>query len=267
VVGVYSYAEYQRLLGLSLAEKIERAHMVIIEALQRNSDGGSNAVACSWGKDSIVLVHLVRQFCSKSFVEFNNTGVEYPQTLAYRDLMLRLWDLESVYVETSPKLSFWECVDKFGYPHLRRMSKGRNVRAKNGAPACCRVLKENPDREFCRGFGVGLKFVGLQANESMARRLSFLREGELYFSKHHGMWMCRPLMIWTDEDVWAYHDLYAIPRNSVYDLMPRNGCMPCTGFKRWREVMAKAAPALYGKVSRDMGTPLLHDCIFKEETV
>jgi phosphoadenosine phosphosulfate reductase len=260
---VHSYAEFQRLLSLSLPEKIERAHMVIIEALQRNN-GGASAVACSWGKDSIVLVHLVNQFCSQSFVEFNNTGVEYPQTLEYRNRMLLEWGLAGRYVETKPKMSFWECVEKYGYPYTRRMSKVRNKNAKNGAPACCRVLKEAPDREFCKRYGVGLKFVGLQASESMVRRLSFLREGELYYSKTHGMWMCRPLMIWTDEDVWAYHELYGIPRNSLYDLMPRNGCMPCTGFKNWEKVMAEANPGLYSKVARDLGKPTLHDCVFEE---
>jgi phosphoadenosine phosphosulfate reductase len=261
---VHSYAEFQRLLELSLPEKIERAHMVIIEALQKNNVNGVSAVACSWGKDSVVLVHLVKEFCGKAFVEFNNTGVEYPQTLEYRDRMLVEWGLANRYVETHPEMSFWDCVEKYGYPHLRRMSKLRNKKAKNGAPACCRILKEIPDKKFCREYGVGLKFVGLQASESMVRRLSFLREGELYYSNQRKMWMCRPLMIWTDEDIWAYHELFDIPRNPLYDLMPRNGCMPCTGFKRWKEVMAKANPRLYDKVAADLGSPTLHNCMFTE---
>lgn len=97
-----------------------------------------------------------------------------------------------------------------------------------------------------------------KASESMVRRLSFFREGEVFDSKKYKTRICRPLMIWTDKDLWDYHKKFKIPRNSLYDLMDRNGCMPCTGFKNWKAVMNRANPKLYQVVSRQIGEPILN---------
>lgn len=259
----FSYEEYQKLLKLPLAEKIERAHFLIIENLQKFHN---NCVACSWGKDSMVLLHLVREFCPNIKVVYHNTGVEYPQNLAYRDRMLKEWNITN-YVETKPIMSFWQCAKQYGYPHPRAMGFQKAGSKANGSkrtPKCCQLLKEKPAKLFCRENKIELEFVGLQASESMTRRLSFFREGESFFSKTYKHQIVRPLMIWTDKDVWEYHDIFGIPKNPLYELMPRNGCMPCTGFKNWAAVMAKANPKLYDFVSVKMGQPNLN-CFMEKD--
>lgn len=255
----HSYEEYKQLLKLPLANKIERAHMIIIDALQHYHN---NAVACSWGKDSIVLVHLVRDFCPNIKIVYHNTGVEYPQNLAYRDRMLKEWNISN-YEETKPLMSFWECAKIYGMPQTRKQSFQRKKGDKD-TPMCCKMLKEKPAKIWCKENKIELEFVGLQAAESMSRRLSFLREGECFYNKTLKVQICRPLMIWTDQDVWEYHKLFNIPINPLYKLMPRNGCMPCTGFKNWEKVMAKANPKLYQFVSKKMGAPAM-DCWFGKE--
>lgn len=252
----HTYAEYKDLLNLPLGAKIERAHMLIIEHLQKYK---RNVVACSWGKDSIVLLHLVRDFCPNVKVVFHNTGVEYPQNLEYRNLMLKEWGITN-YEETKPLIPFWECVTKYGYPDTRQMAS----QGKRREPKCCLYLKNKPAQIWCKENNIELEFVGLQASESMVRRLSFLREGESFYSKTHKHQICRPLMVWTDKDIWGYQKLYNIPRNKLYDIMPRNGCMPCTGFKGWSEVMVKANPKLYNFISMQKGMPSL-DCFRTEE--
>ena len=252
----HSYEEYKQLLKLPLANKIERAHMIIIDALQHSHH---NAVACSWGKDSIVLVHLVRDFCPNIKIVYHNTGVEYPQNLAYRDRMLKEWNITN-YEETKPLMSFWECAKIYGMPQTRKQSFQRKKGDKD-TPMCCKMLKEKPAKIWRKENKIELEFVGLQAAESMSRRLSFLREGESFFSKTYKLQIVRPLMIWTDKDIWEYHKLFNIPKNPLYDIMPRNGCMPCTGFQNWEKVMAKANPKLYQFVSKKMGA-LAMDCWF-----
>lgn len=256
----FTYEEYKALLKLPLGAKIERAHFLIIESLQKFHN---NAVACSWGKDSIVLTHMVRDFCPNITVVYHNTGVEYPQNLEYRDRMLKEWDIKN-YVETKPLKSFWQCVKEYGYPKPRQMGeKTPNKQGKKRTPECCMYLKEKPARLWCKQNSIELEFVGLQASESMVRRLSFFREGESFFSKTYKHQICSPLMIWTDKDVWEYHKIYGIPINPLYKIMPRNGCMPCTGFKNWKPVMAKANPKLYNFVSKELGEPNLN-CYFQE---
>jgi len=68
-------------------------------------------------------------------------------------------------------------------------------------------------------------------------------------------------MIWTNRDIWDYHKQEMIPYNPLYDIMDRNRCMTCTGFKKWREVMARANPKLYAFISKEMGHPLLDEHI------
>ena len=106
---------------------------------------------------------------------------------------------------------------------------------------------------------VDLEFVGLQASESMVRRLSFFREGEAFDSVSYGCRIVRPLMIWNNEDVWKYHKKFNIPINPLYEKMKRNGCMTCTGFRGWRRQLAKTNLKLYNFISRQMGQSLLYD--------
>jgi len=128
---------------------------------------------------------------------------------------------------------------------------------KNRTPKCCYYLKEKPAIDFIKENEIDLEFIGLQASESMVRRLSFLREGFVFDSKKYKTRVCRPIMTWEDNDVWAYHEKHGIPKNPTYNKMKRNGCMPCTAFKGWREVMAKANPRVYEYVSNELGQPLL----------
>jgi 3''-phosphoadenosine 5''-phosphosulfate sulfotransferase (PAPS reductase)/FAD synthetase and related enzymes len=255
---IHSYRELKELQELPLEDKTFRAEQIILYNLKTHNHP---CIACSWGKDSMVLLHLVRKFCEKAIVMFNNTGVQYPQNLEYRDRILKEWNIEN-YIENKPIKSFWVCVKQYGFPKARQMGKGKKGEKARPerTPKCCYYCKEGPAKKAIRKYGIDLNFVGLQASESMVRRLSFFREGETFKSKTYGCTIVRPLMIWRDKDVWEYHKVNEIPRNKVYDLMERNGCMPCTGFKSWREVMARANPKLYSYVSKELGQPLLSDC-------
>lgn len=245
----YSYEDYTKLLSLSFKDKVLRSEQLISYELKKAQ---RPMIANSWGKDSMILVHLIRKFCKNVLIVFHNTGVQYPETYKYRDLMLKEWNIKN-YVETKPIKDFWFCVKKYGYPKYRQMSK----QGKNRTPKCCYYLKEKPAINFIKENKIDLNFVGLQASESMVRRLSFLREGENFNSKKYNTRIIRPLMIWTDKDVWKYHELNKIPKNPTYEIMKRNGCMPCSAFKGWREVMIKANPDLYAYISKDMGQPLI----------
>lgn len=254
----HSYKEYKELLKLPLGAKIERAHMLIIDTLQHFKN---NVVACSWGKDSIVLLHLVRDFCPNVKVVFHNTGVEFPETYQFRDKILSEWKLPN-YTETMPIMPVMDCFRKYGYPKPRQMAG----QGKQRTPMCCKLAKELPAKRWCKANNIECEFVGLQASESMVRRLSFLREGESFYSKTSKHQIVRPLMIWTDKDVWEYQKLFDIPYNTLYDKLERNGCRPCTAFKKWKEVMAETDPKLYNFICREIGEPNLN-CFFMEASV
>ena len=55
-------------------------------------------VACSFGKDSITILHLIRKHQPDIPVVFNNTLVQHPETYAYMKEMKELWNL-NLFVE------------------------------------------------------------------------------------------------------------------------------------------------------------------------
>jgi len=249
MVNKFTYQELKDFQALPLDKKIIHSNQLIGLSL---IDAKKPVVSCSWGKASIVLSHMVLKKCDNVLIMFNNTGVEYPQTYKYRDMMLKEWDIKN-YHENKPIKPFWECVKLYGFPKYRQMAR----QGKQRTPRCCYYCKEKPATDFIKKNKVDLNFVGLQASESMVRRLSFFGDGESFISKKYGCKIVRPLMIWKDADIWAYHKKFNIPINPVYKLMKRNGCMPCTGFKNWQNVMAKANYKMYSHVSEKMGQPLI----------
>lgn len=253
----FTYKEYKELKELPIDSKIDRARTLISYNIKKSKNP---MVACSWGKDSVTLLHLIRQICKNVLVVFHNTGVEYPETYNYRDLLLKDWNISN-YKETQPIKSFWKCVKEYGHPKFRQMAS----QGKQRTPKCCYYLKEKPAMIFNKENSIDTEFIGLQASESMVRRLSFLREGESFKSKRYGTTVVRPLMIWTDKDIWKYHKIYNIPKNPLYDKMKRNGCMPCTGFKNWKEIMANYNPKMYSYISNELGQRLVTDCFLEEK--
>ena len=236
----------------SLDDKIWRARQLVSAELKQSK---KPVVACSFGKASIVVLHLVHTFCKNAVVLFHNTLCQYPETYAYRDLILKEWNIEN-YHETKPIKTFWKCVDEYGFPQFRHTAftqGGKRPRT----PKCCTFMKERPAKRFLKKYGADCEFVGLQASESMVRRLSFFREGEVFDSKTYGCRIVRPIMIWTDKDLWDYHTEFNIPINPLYTKMSRTGCMPCTGFKNWRKQLAVSNPRMYKYISNRMGQPLL----------
>ena len=197
----------------------------------------------SGGKDSTVLLHLVRRFAPETPVIWNNTGVEFPETWPFIKRMAEEWKLNLHTAKPAPGVTFWWCVEKYGWPlfskDIRRSTDHNIVRRltkrKRKAAAvarissyCCDYLKEKPSSAMQRLLGIKVMLVGILVAESRMRWWTWLDKGELYFGKKRRHWMVHPLWNWTDDDIWAYHHLYSLPHCKIYDMgHKRNGCWPC----------------------------------------
>lgn len=188
--------------------------------------GDSLSVSCSFGSCSVIVLHMALRVKPNIKVVFNDTGVEYPETYAYRDLLCQKWDL-NLY-ETKPLKSFWQCVKEYGFP-LSRGGKdklGRNP----GKPKCCSYLKELPFKNFAREHGIKATLTGLRAAESRVRMFAFAQFGQNYYLKKYGVNIMKfnPIAFWTHEQVWRYLKENNIPINRIYlKGADRSGCMPC----------------------------------------
>ena len=213
--------------------------------------GDQLAVSCSFGSCSVVVLHMALSLAPGIKVVFCNTGVQYPETYRFRDRLVKEWNLNLI--ETKPIHSFWYCVKRWGFPEFRS-SKG------SGKPHCCIYLKDYPMRKISKENNIVATITGMRAAESRARMFNFADRGQYYHTKKYNLWKFNPIAFWSREQTWDYIHNHNLPVNELYlKGHERSGCMPCTGFKGWAEILAKRKPKLYRYIQHLRGQSLITD--------
>lgn len=237
------------------------AEDLIGQAIKRHGD--HIAVACSFGKDSLVILHMALKYNPDIKIIFENSGVEFPETIKLKNRLKKEWNLNLF--ETKPLKTFWKCIDLYGVPSVRKLGgKGSN------APKCCHYLKEKPALNLQKKLKVNAIITGIQACESRSRTLLAKRYdnkkapimskdnfefcSQRWFTKSTQTWMFHPIMLWSIADVWAYIKKHDLPINEVYTkwggVYPRCGCLPCTAYTSWEERLSKSHPKLYRRLKK-----------------
>jgi len=241
-----SYKDWKRELRKPLKQKIDDTENIIAERL--GEFGYSLYVAWSGGKDSTLVVHFARKYLPDVPVMFNNTGVEYPETVEYVRRLAQEWELNLI--ETKPLMPFWKVVERFGLPERR---------SKVGTPQCCRYLKEYPAMRVIKEKGFKAVMTGITGAENKQRELLILRKGFCYFAKEEGIQKIHPLYHWTPQDVLRFYKREGLPLNPIYAKVDRCGCMPCTGHIGWKSKMGRTNPKLLRHIMRMQGYSSLED--------
>jgi len=88
---------------------------------------------------------------------------------------------------------------------------------------CCRVRKVEPFRRAIAGFPAWI--TGVRREQSADRA-----NGQpVEWDPEHGLYKISPLLEWSEEEVWRYIRLRALPYNPLHDRQfPSIGCSPCT---------------------------------------
>ncbi len=172
-----------------------------INFLQHHEPLEGYYVAFSGGKDSIVTLDLVRKSGIKHDVHMNLTSVDPPELLKF----VREYYPEIDFVK--PKISMAALIIKKGFPPTRRIRY------------CCEFLKEHSGEN---------RFVitGVRREESFRRaNYDFIaRDTNEKKNKTH----IRPIVVWTESDVWEYIGENKLPYCSLYDEgQTRIGCVMC----------------------------------------
>lgn len=241
-----------------------KSKLVIQRAI--NDFGGDKcAVACSFGKDSEVVLHLCLQQYPSMPVVFCNTGIEFKETLEFRDLLIDEWHLN--YHEAKPEKNFGTIVREYGLPQIRA-----SVNQKGGhIPKCCEYLKDRPGMKMYHDLGIKAVFTGILAEESHNRTMLAHRKdcGDYYYAKSQGLTKAHPIIWWSEQDVWDYIRSNKLPYNKHYDMFPghRVGCAACTAYLHWEERMPLESPKWYKFVQKHRGQVLLDDVVMNDKVL
>lgn len=177
-------------------------------------------VAFSGGKDSVVLLELVKKALPRSsfMVVFGDTKMEFPDTYALVDKVEAQCKADDIdFYRASTHFEPEESWRLFGPP-------SRVLRW------CCSVHKAAPQtlkiREVLgKDDYVGLDFVGVRAHESVTRS-SY--EEENYGKKQKGQYSHNSILEWTSAEVWLYIFTHNLPINDTYKKgNSRAGCLFC----------------------------------------
>lgn len=233
---------------------------VIMEALMRHGDD----VVMSWsgGRCSTAALYIATQIDPDIRVNFTNTGVEFPETLEFVEMLTDEWSLNLEVLK--PETTFWESVKQYGWPMIRRSWKtAKNYKQlyKTGRPMCCLLLKEEPLKRA----GIVASITGIRACESRMRMFTIAQRGQYYWVKTYKRYHYHPIALWPTEQLLKFHEEHEIPQNKVYEMgQERCGCWPCTGYIGWRESLNTSHHEMYLTLMRMKGEPTLWEYMDQE---
>ncbi len=241
--------------GLPLETKIIMSQKRIQEFYEYCN--GNVYISYSGGKDSTVLLHLVRQLYPKAPALFVNTGLEYPELV---DFVRQTDNVQ----EIRPLKSFNRVIKENGFPVVSKKTariirelqnpteKNQNTRRlylegikSDGTKStsfklaerwkmlldapfkvsekCCYYMKKEPFKRYEKE-SKRYPFIGMLASDGDQRESTYLKKGCNNYSNNHS----NPMGIWKEEDIWEYIKVNNLAYPSVYDQgLKRTGCMFC----------------------------------------
>lgn len=235
--------------AMPLEIKIAMTRQRIREWVREYGENGVY-VSFSGGKDSTVLLDLVRQDFPSVEAVFVNTGLEYPEIQRF----VKTFDNVTI---LRPTMRFDEVIRKYGYPIISkdisgaiyevRVAKRKGVdysalsRYKklsgtlmfegekspyccekyfplldaefNTSDRCCAVMKKAPVKQYEKKTDKK-PIIATMAEESRMRESSWMKTGCNAFNakRQHS----KPMSFWTEQDVLQYIKQNDLPIASVY---------------------------------------------------
>ena len=169
-------------------------------------------VTTSFGTTSALLLHFLSRVKPGFPVHFIDTGYLFPETLAYKDELVRMLDLNVITIKPDEKL------------HQRSLD---TKMWRHNPDLCCAYNKVAPLDSIKAEYEVWISgLIGYQNS---------FRTGLDILQKRKDIYRFYPLKDWTEEQVEDYFDYFDLPQHPLERLGYSSiGCSHCTkqGAKR-----------------------------------
>ncbi len=182
---------------MTFQEKIEKAKEIIQEA-SKKWDPKEIAVAWTGGKDSTVILHLVREIFDGEIpfrVMFNDSTLEFPEIYDFINQLKDEWELDLIWMKHLPSdlEAYEKATEKEEQMEIMRIAK---INAIN------HVQEEHQIKSF---------LSGIRWDEHEAR------SDETYFSERDTHVRVHPILQFTIDDIWSYIRMFNVPYVDLYD--------------------------------------------------
>ncbi len=163
--------------------------------------GDGLVASSSFQTQSLPLLHLIARTAPQIPILFLDTGFHFPETLAFRDRITRLWSLD-LRVIRAP----WSS----GEPYREDPDR------------CCHLHKVEPMKLALAGASAWIS--GLRRDQAATRTRT-----PILSQRSDGVYKISPVAYWTSQDVDDYIEANRLPRHPLEYVGYRSiGCAPCT---------------------------------------
>jgi len=182
--------------------RLETTEEVIRYTLQWHQDA---YVSSSFGKDSVVLLHLLIQLRPNIPVMFINSNYCFPDTYQVRDEFVRRYKINLH--EIKQPYDYMELIYEYGLPHERTRQQQKQV---------VELLKKDLGNQWAKDNQKSCCFWGLRKEESRGRAALLNSKGRTFYNETKGLFFSAPLADWKWEDIWAYIAEFNVPFSEIY---------------------------------------------------
>jgi len=212
----------------TMEEKVTHAKELIAESIEKYPRIG---VACSFGKDSMVTVHLAREVDPNIKVFAVMTPYKPKETFTYLKRMNKKLNLGvTVYIvaDNIPDVLRDDSIKVVLLPSKEFIQKASQVKRQSSLDIfqvdpdeCCRLLKVDPTKVAVSNLDAWI--TGLRNTEGRTR-VDYQEVEE-----KGGLIKINPILTFTEAEIWRYMSTRGIPPHPWYKKDYRSlGCAPCS---------------------------------------